>query len=300
MQNSDAKIAGSTFGLWRRFTARIRRGRLPSTLLLFIRRVMRIGFVGGILAMVCVPISAQSLYKEIEVTSGGTITGAVHLVGDPSKSVKLEITKDHSCCGSAKVSPRLVVGKAGAVKNAVVYLDAITEGKKFPVTPKVLLNQKKCEYDPHVLIVPQGTQMDIVNGDPILHNVHAYCGMQSTFNIAQPIKGQCTTIKRTQLSKPGPVTLTCDAGHPWMSGFVFVAPHPYYAITDKNGNFRLENVPPGKYTLRMWHEGVAVVDKEIEQEKVKKYIFEVPYEITKEVTVGGGSTVAVDFEFALR
>ena len=142
--------------------------------------------------------------------------------------------------------------------------------------------------------------MDIVNGDPILHNVHAYCGMQSTFNIAQPIKGQCTTIKRTQLSKPGPVTLTCDAGHPWMSGFVFVAPHPYYAITDKNGNFRLENVPPGKYTLRMWHEGVAVVDKEIEQEKVKKYIFEVPYEITKEVTVGGGSTVAVDFEFALR
>jgi len=245
-------------------------------------------------------LNAQSSYKEIEVTGGGTINGSVRISGGASKAEKLDVTKDKTLCGSVKVSPRMVVGKSGGVRNAVVYLDGITEGKKLPPIPKVLLNQQKCEYEPHVTLVPLGTQLEIVNSDPILHNVHGYYGTRSAFNIAQPIKGQRTTIKQTMLAKPGTIALSCDAGHPWMSGFVFVVPHPYYAITDKDGNYRIENIPPGKYILKMWHEGVAVVEKEAEKEKVSKYIFEEPYEMTKEITVTSGSAVPVDFDLVLR
>ena len=274
--------------------------RFASALLRNYRQGLIAGYGAVLLAVVHVPASSQSSYKEIEIAGGGSITGTVHLKGDPSIAERLEITKDKSCCGSVKVCPRLVVNKSGGVKNAVIYLDRITEGKKFAASPKALLNQKKCEYDPHVMVLPQGTQMDIVNNDPILHNVHAYCGAQSTFNIAQPLKGQRTCIKQTQLAKPGIIGLTCDAGHPWMSGFLFVVPHPYYAITDKNGNFRLDDVPPGTYTLKMWHEGVTIVNRESEKGKVMRYIFEEPYEESKEVTIGSGAAASADFDLTLR
>ncbi|MBI1805311.1 MAG: hypothetical protein HY033_07065 [Ignavibacteriae bacterium] len=247
-----------------------------------------------------IPLHAQLSYKEVEVTNGGMITGIVQLKGDVSNNEKMEITKDNAQCGSAKVSPRLEVGKNGGIKNAVVSLDSILEGKKLPILSKVLLNQYKCAYEPHVIIIPQGTLLEIVNSDKILHSVHGYAGTQSVFNIAQPIKGQRTTIKQAQLSKPGTIALTCDAGHPWMSGFVVVVPHPYYSVTDKNGNFRLDNIPPGKYIVKMWHEGITIVNKEMEKGKVKKYIFEEPYEVMKEVTVTANSTVPVDFQLSLR
>ena len=247
-----------------------------------------------------IPLEARQAYKEIDVANGGAIIGVVHFQGDPSKAEKMEITKDKSCCGAAKVCPRLDVGKNGVVRNAVIYLEGIAEGKTFSSMPDFRVNQKKCEYEPHITLVPLGKSMEIANDDPILHNVHAYYGMQTAFNIAQPIKGQRTRVKQTQLSTSGTIALTCDAGHPWMSGYVFVIPHPYYAVTDNNGRYRLDNIPPGKFTLMMWHEGVAVVNKEIEKEKVKKYIFEEPYEVKKEVIVNVSETISVDFDLVLR
>src|SRR5258706_3978916 len=93
-----------------------------------------------------VTIFAQTSYKEIKVANGGTIAGTVRLHGNTAGMTKIEITKDHSCCGVAKISPRLDVAKNGSVRNAVVYLENISEGKKTPGPQKVRLNQQKCEY----------------------------------------------------------------------------------------------------------------------------------------------------------
>jgi len=76
--------------------------------------------------------------------------------------------------------------------------------------------------------------------------------------------------------------------------------HPYYALTDINGNFSLENVPPGTYKLKMWHEGVAVVKTEMENGKPKSYRFEQPYEEVREVTVSANGTAEVEFHLSLR
>jgi hypothetical protein len=102
------------------------------------------------------------------------------------------------------------------------------------------------------------------------------------------------------IDKPGLILATCDAGHPWMFAHIMVAPHPYYTITDANGNFHIDNVPPGTYTLQLWHEGIAVTNKVLENGKVSKYDFEEPYEENRPVTVTQQKETVVDFELNLR
>jgi hypothetical protein len=226
------------------------------------------------------------------------------LVGSVPSAEKMKITKDNVRCGMQKSSPRLVLGKNNSVGNAIICLEGITEGKKIDRDDTCSVKQLKCEYFPHITILPQGVQLDIVNVDPILHNVHAYDnahGFQTAFNIAQPIRGQRTTVKQTAITKCGAeISLTCDAGHPWMSGYIFSAPHPYFAVTDNEGRYKLENIPPGSYKIKMWHEGVAVINKETENDKVKKYIYEEPYIVENEAVVPPNGKITLDFDLKLR
>jgi hypothetical protein len=145
--------------------------------------------------------------------------------------------------------------------------------------------------------------MEIVNSDATLHNVHTFMPGQeerTLFNIAQPVKGFKYPVKSQQFQTPGMYPATCDAGHPWMSAYIVVAGHPYYAVTDADGRFTLTNVPPGTYRLKMWHEGVAVTRTAMERGKAKAYTFEAPYEEVQEVTVGPSGNVMVDFSLVLR
>ena len=251
----------------------------------------------------CGDMREHPRYRPMEVKDGGSIVGQVKYAGVPPKLESLQITKDKDYCGSMKSCSRLIVWKSGGVKNAVIYIENITEGKEDLPAAKVTLNQFKCDYDPHVTVLCPGEQFEIKNSDPILHNVHAYemgSGTRSLFNIAQPIKGQITPVKGTQLSDADLLVTTCDAGHPWMSAYVMVAPNPYCTVTDDQGKFRIENVPPGTYKLAMWHEGVAITGKDMENGKVKKYHFEEPYETEQQVVVPPHGEVNVDFQFSLR
>lgn len=248
-------------------------------------------------------VNPGSPYKEITVKEGGSIRGSVRLAGDPPKIGTMPITKDKSLCGSAIPSPRIRMGKGDRIANAFIFLQDIQEGKKVLVGGKQTLDQKKCEYIPHALIVPIGTELEIVNSDPILHNVHAYndrVGGKSLFNIAQPVRGQRTRIKEKHFSQPGIVVATCDAGHPRMSATIMVADHPYYTLTDLQGNYLLENIPPGTYKVKMWHEGVAVTTNEMDHGTVKRYDYEGSYGVVKEVTVPPNGDVEINFELLLR
>jgi plastocyanin len=272
------------------------------------RIIPAVGLVLGLLSLTTPTwrggmLCAGPMYKEVDVSNGGTVRGVVRLVGNPSKARQLDITKDADYCGRRKASPRLCVGRKNGVQHAVVSLEGIEQGKMFRPGIKPVLDQRRCNYEPHVMVFPMGEQLEIVNSDPILHNVHAYdekAESRTIFNIAQPIKGQRTLVKSTRMLKPGAVLTTCDAGHPWMSSYIVVAEHPYYAVTDADGNFTLENVPPGTYRIRMWHEGVEVTNTELENGKVKKYYYEDPYVVVKEVTVPAKGIATVDFDLSLR
>ena len=247
---------------------------------------------------------AGSNYKEITVLQGGTVRGSVRLAGDTPPKIQLVVTKDANYCGANKSSPRLRIGKSKGVQDAIVWLEGISSGKrKASGARQLVLDQNKCQYTPHIVVLPFGSSLDIVNSDPILHNVHAYDegdGEKTLFNIAQPVKGQRTTVRQTSFKKPGLYLATCDAGHPWMNAYIMVAEHPYYALTDAQGVFVFEDVPPGTYKLKMWHEGVAIVRTEMENGKPKSYRYEEPYEEGKEVTVLPHGNAKVDFALRLH
>lgn len=247
---------------------------------------------------------AQSGYKAITVTNGGSISGSVRLAGEVPKNIWLDVSKDANFCGTRKASPRLRISKAHGVQDAIVWIENIAEGKQWTqVRSRLVLEQRGCEYSPHIVLLPFGSPLEIVNRDPVLHNVHTFIGAEAgptAFNIAQPLKGQRTVLNSTQFKKPGVYLATCDAGHPWMSAYIMVASHPYHALTDEHGNFQLENIPPGEYTLKMWHEGVAIEKTEMQNGRPKAYKYEAPYEMERPVSVSPGKKTLVDFTLVLR
>lgn len=135
------------------------------------------------------------------------------------------------------------------MQNVVVSITDIQKGKKMAETDATL-DQKDCQYAPHVVLLPAGADLKIVNSDGILHNIHTYSTKNPSFNRAQPkFKKE---IDEKFLS-PETVKLACDV-HGWMSGWLIVEDHPYYAVTDANGTFKLTDVPPGDYELKFWQE----------------------------------------------
>jgi plastocyanin len=137
--------------------------------------------------------------------------------------------------------------------NIAVYVDAIPD-KKFEVPKEhVVVDQKKMEFIPHVVVVLQGTTVDFSNSDPVGHNVYwpSISGNKKlTHNLGTWPKGE---KKSFQFNDLGVAPLLCNV-HPEMSGYVVIVATPYFAVTDKDGNYEIKNVPPGKYTLKTWSE----------------------------------------------
>jgi plastocyanin len=200
-------------------------------------------------AILTLPASGMAQYQGGEVKDGGTISGAVKFKGNAPAPKKLEISKDTEVCGKTpKVDQSLIVSD-GNLANAVVMITDIKKGKKVD-TKEVTLDQKGCEYQPHVLAFPAGSTVKILNPDGILHNVHSYSKVNSPFNVAQP------KFKKTleqKIEKPEAIQVKCDV-HGWMEGWLVATPNPYFAVTDKSGNFKLTDVPAGTYNVEVWHE----------------------------------------------
>ena len=229
----------------------------------------------------------------------GRIRGVVRLKGDAPAATFEPITENQNVCGDRVPTSRLTLGKEKGVQHAFVYLEGVPSTEKPRVRESLVVDQKNCQYAPHALIVPAGSKIEITNSDPILHNVHGNQfteqGQQTLFNIAQPVRGQKTAVESSLT--PGIVYLTCEAGHPWMSGYVFVANHPYVTLTKDDGEFVIEGVPPGTYRIKMWHEGITL-KRNIKA--LQRYEYEDPYETAQDVTVQADGEAVVNFDLVLR
>ena len=210
-------------------------------------------------------------YEGAQVSNGGTISGIVKFAGSPPAPKKLEITKDMEVCGkTSKTNEDLIVSANKEIKNAVVSLTDIKKGKKLEIAKNPVLDQKGCMYVPHVLLVPAGASVDILNSDGILHNIHSYPtqNINTAFNKAQP---KFKTKMTEKFEKAELIKVQCDA-HGWMSAWILVHDHPYYSLTDDKGQFKLTDVPPGTYTLEVWQESLGKQTKQItvkDKEQVK-------------------------------
>ncbi len=192
---------------------------------------------------------AASGLALVSLAHAGNVVGTVKYGGSASAPEKLKVTKDtHVCAKSPKVMEALLVGANKGLQNVVVSVQGVPGAK--PPSEKATLDQKGCHFNPHVTIVGVGATLEILNNDGILHNLHTWSKINRSFNKAQP---KFRKVMREIFSKPEMFRISCDA-HNWMEAWIVVADSPYYALTDAEGNFAIQDVPSGTYEVRYWHE----------------------------------------------
>ena len=191
--------------------------------------------------------------------SAASLKGNIRYSGAPVERKKYTVTIDQYVCGKEKLAGDLVLSPSNGILNAVVSLEGVASGAKGPKSPvRVKMDQKACVFSPRVIVVPAGGTVEFLNSDRLLHNVKGGGKENSPFNRAQPHARSISIAFRS----PEILRVECDL-HSWMRGWVVVAEHPYYAVTNPEGEFAFDNVPAGKYQLVVWHETLGTLRQEV-------------------------------------
>lgn len=162
------------------------------------------------------------------------------------------------------------------VKEALVYLKGVAQGKGFPVIGPLVLDQRGETFIPHVMVIPVGATVELRNSDSEMHNLHSFSVKNSSFNEGIS-EGGASLFKKFDMAEV--VRLGCDI-HKEMQAWIVVRDNPYYALTGEDGHFNIDEIPPGTYKLLLWHEDL---DKKEQASLIT------------EITIKPNATLEVDF-----
>lgn len=221
-------------------------------------------------------------YEEVTVSEGGTIMGTVTLVGKVPrpKGYNLTTLPDAVYCGRIsdgqgwRLLQPFETGKNGGLQQVVVFIDSIQRGKPFGEFKPPQIQAIDCRFLPFVTLVRDEHDVVVVNMDPAMHDIQAYetshLGPRVLFNVPLPISkrypqqaGLSATFHKHYAGTPMIQTVRMTKGrkvfvmqcgfHAYMESWALVASHPYHVVTDEDGRFALTDVPPGTYTIKIWH-----------------------------------------------
>lgn len=230
-------------------------------------------------------LAAAGIAVSLQPVSAGEITGTVTLNGTPPAEIPITPLKDDPTCGkmytAMPTTHFYVVGPNKGLGDVVVMLKGISGKSTGASAPPVVLDQKGCLYEPQILAIQTSQKLIVKNSDPVLHNVHdtPTASGNKEYNQAQMPGSPDLTFTFPEAENF--LRFKCDV-HPWMFAWVTIVDHPYFAVTDKNGNFKIGNVPPGRYTITALHRKAA------------------PDGVDKEIEVKDGEPVKVDFTITLK
>ncbi|MBI3251825.1 MAG: hypothetical protein HYZ52_00700 [Candidatus Omnitrophica bacterium] len=211
-------------------------------------------------------VSQAPAKSAFDPSTAATLAGKVLFTGQAPAPKELSIKGNPECSVFHKeplYSEELLV-KDGAVQNVFVYVKEGLEGMNFPPpAAPVTIENKGCVYLPHVTGAQVGQPVIFLNEDPTLHNIHSFPKNSRPWNLGLPFQG----MKQTKsFSAPEVmVPLKCDV-HPWMTGYIGVLAHPYFAVSDENGKFEIKNLPPGDYVIEAWHEKLGAQTQKVHVE----------------------------------
>ena len=211
-------------------------------------RLLALGILG---ALASASLVQPSLARTL-ASFGGTSSQAGSITGTVSTAVKgvapVRVTIDQKVCGDELPDEAIIVDAQGRLANAVVILSGV---KRAAAADATVMNEK-CRFAPRVQLIAPKASVTTTSRDAVLHTTNAQLeNGRSLFNVALPIPG--ITITKP-ISSAGNVRLSCNT-HPWMRGWMVVTSEAA-AISGADGRFTIDNVPPGTYELRVWHEAL--------------------------------------------
>jgi len=233
-----------------------------------------------ILTVVLWAVSAGAVkgYDVVDVKNGATLKGTVNFNGSVPADETIVIDENADYCGKEQKAGKYIVSDS-RVKNVVVWIEGVEKGKALP-KKQVDVTIKHCRAVPHVNVGFVGGEYVFRNNDKILHTIQSKLGLAYQKNVSSRPLEDGASIYNLALPKTGieiikPIKkwhrYTEDTGfiqirsntHNWIRGYVFVFDHPYAAVTDTNGNFEMDSLPPGEYILKAWHEGFGMKEQKI-------------------------------------
>ncbi len=200
---------------------------------------------------------------KVDPATAGTISVTVKYEGEKPGPTTVDMGGDPKCVDmnpTGTITGPIVVNPNGTLANCFVYIKEGLKGSFPAPSEKVVFDQKNCDYIPRVFGVMVGQPVEIVNSDPTLHNVHSLPKKNTPFNESQPNQGDKMIKKFKAVEVPVPIK--CDV-HGWMKAYACVVDHPYYGVTKDTGTVELKNVPPGEYTIEIWHEKLGTKTEKV-------------------------------------
>lgn len=231
-----------------------------------------------------------SRYEVVEVTESGTLRGNVRWRGERPEMQDIAVEVHREACGATQPSRALQIGASGGVADVVVSIDARRGAALVVPEAPPVVDTVGCRFEPHVSVVGVGWPLIFRNSDELLHNVHGYAADDTVVDVGLPQHG---SEAERAFATSGVFRLVCDAGHGWQQAWVHAFEHPYFAKTTDDGRFHIANVPPGQYTLRVWHEGWRIVGRRSGRPSWSNAVV-----LSRSISVSSEQETVVDFELS--
>ncbi len=221
---------------------------------------------------------------SVSATATGQIVGTVKLDGQAPHLKPIDMSKDPACAQARNGTPaameNVIVGANGGLANVVIYVSqGLTGNEAATPTQAATIDQKACQYVPHVVALSVGQHLTVLNSDKTAHNIHPQpnpAGGNAQWNKSQ--MAGSSPIDVSWNNEEVAIPVKCNI-HPWMHGYIAVVKGPF-GLSNDSGSFKLENLPPGTYTLTAWQETYGTQ--------------------TQKVTVAAGKPATVDFSFKAK
>jgi hypothetical protein len=218
---------------------------------------------GGCAALgLCLLGGPAAAYQPGKVERPARLSGRVRWAGRAGKPARLKLTGSCPYCLKQELHAEdLLQAPGGGLRNVAVFLEGVQQGRALPTSSPVLA-ERRCTFVPHVMTVSAGTRLLLQNDDPVLNTFHAIevQGGRTLFNEGLANQGQKLYRK---IRRPGLIKVLCDV-HPWEVAYLVAFDHPYHVVSDAEGRFALEEIPPGRYTLGLWHEKLGGRRQQVE------------------------------------